>query len=81
MTNICITTHKVEGGKTITEKGVPTVAQWFKDTMMFLCGCGFNPWPHSVGQGSDVASSCCTDCKCGSDPVSLWLWNRPQLQL
>ena len=29
--------------------GVPTVAQWVKNTTLSLGGCRFNPWPHSVG--------------------------------
>ena len=37
---------------------------------------GFDPWPHSVGQGSSVAVSYGVLCRRGSDPVWLWLWHR-----
>ena len=40
-------------------------------------GCRFNLWPHSVGQGSSVATSCSISHRCGLDPVLLWLWCRP----
>ena len=40
-------------------------------------GCGFDPWPRSVGQRSGVAVSCGVGCRRGSDPVLLWLWCRP----
>ena len=40
-------------------------------------GCGFYPWPRSVGQGSGVAVSCGVGCRHGSDPALLWLWHRP----
>ena len=39
-------------------------------------GCGFNPWPHSVDQESRIAMSCDVGCRCGLDPVLLWLWLR-----
>ena len=35
----------------------------------------FDPWPHSVGGGSDVAVSCGVGHRQGSDPA--WLWCRP----
>ena len=37
----------------------------------------FDPWPHSVGQGSSIARNCGVGHKRGSDPVLLWLWCRP----
>ena len=40
-------------------------------------GCGFDPWPRSVGRGSSVAVSCGVGCRCGSYPTLLWLWCRP----
>ena len=40
-------------------------------------GCGFDPWPHSVGQGSPVAASCSIGHRCRSDPALPWLWRRP----
>ena len=40
-------------------------------------GCGFNPWPCSVGWGSGVAMSCGVCCRCSLDPTLLWLWCRP----
>ena len=40
-------------------------------------GCGFDPWPHSVGWGSGVAVGCGVGCRRGSDPALLWLWRRP----
>ena len=40
-------------------------------------GCGFNPWPHSVGWGSGVAVSCGVGRRRGSNTELLWLWRRP----
>ena len=40
-------------------------------------GCGFDPWPRSVGQGTSVAVSCGVGCRCGLDPALPWLWCRP----
>ena len=40
-------------------------------------GCGFSPWPRSVGQGSGVALSCGVGRRRRSDPMLLWLWCRP----
>ena len=40
-------------------------------------GCGFNPWPHSVDQGSGVDVSCGVGHKHGLDPTLLWLRCRP----
>ena len=40
----------------------------------------FNPWPHLVGEGSGVATSCGVDCTCGLNPLLLWLWCRLQFQ-
>ena len=40
-------------------------------------GCGFDPRPHSVSEGSGVAVSCGVGRRCSSDPVLLWLWCRP----
>ena len=39
--------------------------------------CSFDPWPHSVGFGSGIAQSCGIGHRCDSDPVLLWLGNRP----
>ena len=39
-------------------------------------GCGFGPWPRSVGEGPGVAMSCAVGHRCGSDPALLWLWCR-----
>ena len=36
----------------------------------------FKPWPHSVGQGSDVAVSCAVRRRGSSDPALLWLFCR-----
>ena len=36
----------------------------------------FNPWPHSVGQGSGVAVWCGVGHRHSSDPALLWLWRR-----
>ena len=41
-------------------------------------GCGFEPWPCSVGQRSGIAMNCGVGCRRGSDPVLLWLWHRPE---
>ena len=46
-----------------------------------LWGCGFDPWPCSVGEGSWVAMSGGVSCRCSSDLVLTWLWCRLQLQL
>ena len=40
-------------------------------------GCGFDPWPRPVGEGSGVAVSRGVGCRRGSDPALLWLWCRP----
>ena len=40
-------------------------------------GCGFDPWPCSVGWGPSIAVSYGVGCRLGSDPVLLWLWCRP----
>ena len=40
--------------------------------------CGFNPWPHSMGQGFGIAMNCSIGHKCSSDPTLLWLWCRPE---
>ena len=40
-------------------------------------GCGFNPWPCSVGQESGVAMSCGVGRRHSSDLALLWLWYRP----
>ena len=37
-------------------------------------GCGFDPWPHSVGQGSGLAMSCGVGHRRSSNPALLWLW-------
>ena len=58
--------------------GVPVVAQ--KQIRLIstrMCGCGFDLWPHSVGQGSGVAMSCGVGCRCSSNPTLLWLCCRP----
>ena len=41
-------------------------------------GCGFDPWPCSVGRGSSVAMSCGVGHRRGSDHMLLllWLWWR-----
>ena len=39
-------------------------------------GCGFDPWPCSVGQGPGVAMSCGVGCRRNSDPTLQWLWHR-----
>ena len=38
-------------------------------------GCGFNPWPRSVGEGSGIAVSCGVGCRSGSNLALLW--HRP----
>ena len=35
-------------------------------------GCGFDPWPRSLGWGSRFAVSCGVGRTCSSDPT--WLW-------
>ena len=61
--------------------GVPVVAQQVKNLTLCPWGCGFDPWPHSVGQGSGVSMNFGVCCRCSLDPVLLWLWCRPWLQL
>ena len=39
-------------------------------------GRGFDPWPRSVGWGSNVAVSCGVGRRRGSYPALLWLWHR-----
>ena len=36
-------------------------------------GCGFDPWPHSAGQGSGIAVNCSVGRRRGSDLALLWL--------
>ena len=36
----------------------------------------FDPWPHTVDQGSGVAVSCDVGHRWGLDPTLLWLWSR-----
>ena len=55
---------------------VHIVAHQVKDLTLSLWGCGFHHWPCSVGWVSSVAASCGISCRCGSDPVLLWLWCR-----
>ena len=59
---------------------LPTVAQWFKNLTQCLRGCGFDPCPHSVGEGSGVTASCSIGHRNGLDLVLLWLrlWHRPE---
>ena len=40
-------------------------------------GCGFDPWPRSVGQGTSVPVSCGVGRRRSSDLALLWLWHRP----
>ena len=40
-------------------------------------GCGFGPWPRTVGWGFSVAMGCGVGRRCGLDPALLWLWRRP----
>ena len=40
-------------------------------------GCGFDPWPSSMGKGSGIAVSCSVGHRHSSDPTLLWLWCRP----
>ena len=37
-----------------------------------------HPWPHSVGLGSGIATSCSIGQRCALDPVLLWLFHRPE---
>ena len=41
-----------------------------KQSIQYPRGCGFNPWPCSVGQGSIVVS-CGVGRRCNTDPMSL----------
>ena len=56
---------------------VPVVTQRVRNPTLSLWGCGFDPWPHSVGYGSGVAAGCSVGHRSGSDLVLLWLWHRP----
>ena len=51
---------------------------WLSTLRNWQCpwGRGFDPWPCSVGWVSCVAVSCGVGCRCGSDPLLLWLWYR-----
>ena len=40
-------------------------------------GCGFDPWPHSVGLRSSVAMSCCVCHRFGSCLKLFCLQHRP----
>ena len=39
-------------------------------------GCGFDPWPCSVGWGSGITVNCGVGSRHGLDPMLLWLWCR-----
>ena len=52
--------------------GVPIAAQW-KRIRLVSMGCGFDPWPCSVGQGSGIAMNCGIGHRHGLDPAFLWL--------
>ena len=62
--------------------GVSIVAHQVKDPVLFLWGCGFNPWPHSVGLAfpqpvakvTEVAWIWCC-CGCGVDHNSTPVWS------
>ena len=56
------------------EGRVPIVAQRVRNPTQCPWGCSFDPWPHSVGWGSGVVTSCGIVCRYTSDPV--WLWHR-----
>ena len=40
-------------------------------------GCGFNPWPHPVGQGYSIVTSCSVGSRCGLDLALPWPWCKP----
>ena len=40
-------------------------------------GCSLDPWPHSVGKGSDIVMSCGVGLQSGLDLALLCLWSRP----
>ena len=48
-----------------------------KEPNSYPRGCGFDPWPCSVGKGSGVAVSCGVGRICGLDPVLLRVWCSP----
>ena len=52
------------------------MVQRVKTPKWFPRGCGFDPWPPSVGSGFDVAMSCGVGRRRGSDPALLRLWGR-----
>ena len=39
--------------------------------------CEFDPWLHSVSEGSGGVVSCGVGCRHGSGLALLWLWRRP----
>ena len=51
------------------------MAQWLTNPTRTQ-GCGFNPWPCSVGSGSGIAMSYHIGHRRGSGPELLWLWRR-----
>ena len=53
------------------------MARWVKNPIYCLWGCGFDPWPHSVGYGSGIATSYSIGHRCGSDLALLWFQCRP----
>ena len=64
------------------KRGVPIVSQQvIRDLTLSLWGCGFDPWPGSVGWQLGIAIRCGTCHRYGLDPVLLWLSCRPQLWL
>ena len=56
--------------------GIPIVVLQVRNPTLSLWGCGFNPWPHSVGWGSSIATSCvASSCNSNSSiglGTSIW---------
>ena len=53
------------------------MAQWVKNSASIHEDVTLIPLLAQWIKGSGDAASCSLGCRCGSDLVLLWLWNRP----
>ena len=53
------------------------MAQWLTNPTRNHEVVGLVPGPAQWVKGLGVGVSCGVGCRCGSDPVLLWLWRRP----
>ena len=74
---------KKNGQKTQADASLKKISWEFplwlsrNESSYYTQGCGFDPWPRSVGQGSGIAVSRGVGHRWGLDPELMWLWYRP----